>query len=95
MLKEIRIIQANVQKSIAAQDTLLRMAESEKADFVLVQEPYIRETDEGVPLSRNHPAYTCFLPTDCSDDLRPGVVTYALRDILVYQTSVDDYPNLI
>lgn len=95
MLKEIRIIQANVQKSIAAQDTLLRIAESEKADFVLVQEPYIRETEEGVPLSRSHPAYSCFLPTNYSEGLRPGVATYALKDLLVYQTTIDDCPNLI
>ncbi|KJZ69944.1 hypothetical protein HIM_10667 [Hirsutella minnesotensis 3608] len=76
----LRIFQANVGKIPAAHDTALALADSERFDIVLLQEPWTGLKD-GRCLTKTHPAYDTFSPvTDWdSRDTRPRVMTYVRR----------------
>ncbi|KAF6515167.1 hypothetical protein HZS61_005073 [Fusarium oxysporum f. sp. conglutinans] len=79
--KPIRIFQANVGKIPPAHDCALALADSERYDVVLLQEPWTAHT-ETRSLTKTHPAYDTFTPVDMwnSNDTRPRVMTYVRRD---------------
>ncbi|KAH7471445.1 hypothetical protein FOMA001_g13039 [Fusarium oxysporum f. sp. matthiolae] len=80
--KPLRIFQANVGKIPPAHDCALALADSERYDIVLLQEPWTAYTDTR-SLTKTHPAYDTFTPVETWDgnDTRPRVMTYT-RDIL-------------
>ena len=79
--KTLRIFQANVGKIPPAHDCALALADSEKYDVVLLQEPWT-ETKDSRCLTKTHPAYDTFSPVDSWDSTstRPRVMTYVRRD---------------
>ncbi|KJZ69179.1 hypothetical protein HIM_11432 [Hirsutella minnesotensis 3608] len=78
--KTLRIFQANVGKIPAAHDTALALADSERYDLVLLQEPWTGLKD-GRCLTKTHPAYDTFSPVNdwTGRDTRPRVMTYVRR----------------
>ena len=73
----LSIIQANVNRSAVAHSLLLELAFTQKADVILVQEPWIMP-DLGRRITKWHPAYNTHAPImDWS--LRPRVMSYDLR----------------
>ncbi|KAF6515471.1 hypothetical protein HZS61_005377 [Fusarium oxysporum f. sp. conglutinans] len=79
--KPLRIFQANVGKIAPAHDCALALADSERYDIVLLQEPWTAHTKTRT-LTKTHPAYDTFTPVDMwnSNDTRPRVMTYVRRD---------------
>jgi exonuclease III len=79
--KPLRIFQANVGKIPPAHDCALALADSERYDIVLLQEPWTARTDAR-SLTKTHPAYDAFTPVEVwnSNDTRPRVMTYVRRD---------------
>ncbi|TXB98066.1 hypothetical protein FocTR4_00017206 [Fusarium oxysporum f. sp. cubense] len=79
--KPLRIFQANVGKIPPAHDCALALADSERYDIVLLQEPWTSHTESRF-LTKTHPAYDTFTPVDMwsSNDTRPRVMTYVRRD---------------
>ncbi|KAM4054890.1 endonuclease-reverse transcriptase domain-containing protein [Hirsutella rhossiliensis] len=63
-----------------AHDCALALADSERYDIVLLQEPWT-EAKDGRCLTKTHPAYDTFSPVDSWDDnsTRPRVMTYVRR----------------
>ncbi|XP_044720134.1 endonuclease-reverse transcriptase domain-containing protein [Hirsutella rhossiliensis] len=78
--KTLRVFQANVGKISPAHDCALALADSERYDIVLLQEPWT-EAKDGRCLTKTHPAYDTFSPVDSWDDnsTRPRVMTYVRR----------------
>ncbi|KAI8396326.1 hypothetical protein FOFC_20873 [Fusarium oxysporum] len=64
-----------------AHDCTLALADSERYDIVLLQEPWTTHTETRF-LTKTHPAYDTFTPVDMwnSNDTRPRVMTYVRRD---------------
>ncbi|EFZ02030.2 Reverse transcriptase [Metarhizium robertsii ARSEF 23] len=83
-----KVLQANVGKIPAAHDCALALADSEKYDIVLLQEPWT-EAKNSRCLTKTHPAFESFSPVDSWDgnDTRPRVMTYIRKNsrILVDQ----------
>ncbi|KID60927.1 Endonuclease/exonuclease/phosphatase, partial [Metarhizium hybridum] len=79
--KTLKIFQANVGKIPAAHDCALALADSEKYDVVLLQEPWT-EVKEARCLTKIHPAYETHSPVDNweNNDTRPRVMTYVRKN---------------
>ncbi|KAM4055517.1 reverse transcriptase (RNA-dependent DNA polymerase) [Hirsutella rhossiliensis] len=78
--RALRVFQANVGKIPPAHDTALALADSERYDIILLQEPWTGLKD-GRCLTKTHPAYDTFSPVTDWDgrDTRPRVMTYVRR----------------
>lgn len=63
----LKILQANVGRSGAANDLALALAFEKKIDLVLIQEPWIGE-DLDRKLFKKHNAYRAFAPEDVWSD---------------------------
>ncbi|KAI0991562.1 hypothetical protein K3495_g16625, partial [Podosphaera aphanis] len=59
----LRILQVNVGRSAQAQELALAAAHEERIDVLLIQEPYIFH-DLARQITRRHPGFDCFTPTD-------------------------------
>ncbi|KAF4467395.1 reverse transcriptase domain [Fusarium albosuccineum] len=73
--KTRRILQANVGKIPPAHDCALALADSERYDIVLLQEPWTAHTDSR-SMTKTHPAYDKFTPDEIdsrllADQIRP------------------------
>ncbi|KFG77533.1 putative reverse transcriptase [Metarhizium anisopliae] len=79
--KTLTVFQANVGKIPPAHDCALALADSEKYDIVLLQEPWT-EAKNARCLTKTHPAYDTYSPVDSwdSNDTRPRVMTYIRKD---------------
>ncbi|KAL6412386.1 exonuclease-endonuclease-phosphatase family protein [Ilyonectria robusta] len=79
--KTLRVFQANVGKVPLAHDCALALADSERYDIVLLQEPWTAVLDYRC-LTKTHPAYDTFSPVDAWDNTntRSRVMTYVRRD---------------
>ena len=79
--RTLKIFQANVGKIPPAHDCALALADSEKYDIVLLQEPW-SEAKNSRCLTKTHPAYDTYSPVDSWTDnsTRPRVMTYIRRD---------------
>jgi hypothetical protein len=80
--KPLRIFQANVGKIPPAHDCALALADSERYDIVLLQEPWTARI-EARSLTKTHLTYDAFTPVEVwnSNDTRPRVMTYVRRDL--------------
>ena len=79
--KTLTVFQANVGKIPPAHDCALALADSEKYDIVLLQEPWT-EAKNARCLTKTHPAYDTYSPVDSwdSNNTRPRVMTYIRKD---------------
>ncbi|KAL9561821.1 hypothetical protein ACKAV7_014083 [Fusarium commune] len=79
--KPLKVFQANVGKIPPAHDCALALADTERYDIVLLQEPWTAHAKDRC-LTKTHPAYDAFTPVDMwnSNDTRPRVMTYVRRD---------------
>jgi hypothetical protein len=85
--RTLRVFQANVAKASPGHDCALALADSERFDIVLLQEPWTTARDSKC-LTKTHPAYDTFSPVDSWDEsARPRVVTYVRKggDLLLNQ----------
>ncbi|KID81346.1 reverse transcriptase [Metarhizium guizhouense ARSEF 977] len=75
-----RIFQANVGKSGPSHDCALALADAERFDLILLQEPWT-DVKDGRCLTKTHPAYDAFSSVDYWDgpSTRPRVMTYLRR----------------
>ncbi|KID83218.1 Endonuclease/exonuclease/phosphatase [Metarhizium guizhouense ARSEF 977] len=75
--KTLKVFQANVGKIPPAHDCALALADSEKYDIVLLQEPWT-EAKNARCLTKTHPVYDTYSPVDSwdSNNTRPRVMTY-------------------
>lgn len=76
----LRIFQANVGKNSSAHDCALALADTEKYDIVLLQEPWTAIRGERC-LTKTHPSFDTFSPVDhwIDTNTRPRVMTYVRR----------------
>lgn len=70
----LRLFQINVGKGGSTHELALTTAYDEKADIILIQEPYIY-SDPQRRITKRHPAYECFTPVD-NWSSQPRVLTY-------------------
>jgi ribonuclease HI len=79
--KDLRVFQANVGKLSPAHDCALALADAERYDIVLLQEPWTGFKHSRC-LTKTHPAYDAFSPVDSWDSTatRPRVMTYVRRN---------------
>ena len=75
--KSLQIYQANVAKTPEAHDIALVLADAEKFDIVLLQEPWTKWEDRRYE-TKTHPSYRTFCPITYwnSTSTRPRVMTY-------------------
>lgn len=73
-----RILSINVGRSSTAQEIALNIACDSNIDVLLIQEPYIFR-DISRKITKKHPAFECFSPTD-NWSVRPRVLTYTRKD---------------
>lgn len=73
------ILSVNLGRSSTAHEIALNIAFDLKVDVLLIQEPYIFR-DISRRISKKHPAFECFSPTD-HWSVRPRVLTYTRKDI--------------
>ena len=78
MQGHIKIFQANVARSPEAHDIALSLAHAESFDLVLLQEPWTTVRDNK-RLTKHHPAYDTYSPTEEWEDNRPRTMTYVLK----------------
>ena len=84
----IRIIQGNVNRSSQATETILELGVSEKADIILLQEPWIhRSREEGYTRSINHGSFIPIRP-EIGKEVRPRVLAYRRQESQI-QVSLD------
>ncbi|KAG7406105.1 TMEM14 protein-like protein [Fusarium oxysporum f. sp. rapae] len=75
------VFQANVGKVPPVHDCALALADSERYDIVLLQEPWTTTANSRC-LTKTHPAYDTYSPVETwnSNSTRPRVMTYVRRD---------------
>ncbi|KAG7414943.1 hypothetical protein Forpi1262_v016789 [Fusarium oxysporum f. sp. raphani] len=75
------VFQANVGKIPPVHDCALALADSERYDIVLLQEPWTTTANSRC-LTKTHPAYDTYSPVETwhSNSTRPRVMTYVRRD---------------
>lgn len=76
------MFQANVGKIPPVHDCALALADAERYDVVLLQEPWTAHTKTS-SMTKTHPAYDTFTPVEVwnSNDTRPRVMAYGRRDL--------------
>src|ERR1700759_2685740 len=95
--KPLTLLQVNVGKNDTSHEIALDHAHTDKVDILLIQEPYIyKELPRRI--TKWHPSYECFTPTDDWTSGKPRVLTY-VRKRAGLQTSqvrllADDCPAL-
>jgi ribonuclease HI len=78
-METLTILQLNVGRGPAAHEIALSLAYSSDIDIILIQEPYIY-TDLSRQITKRHPSYECFSPTDSwVTSGRPRVLTYVRK----------------
>ena len=75
-----RVFQANVGKNGPSHDCALALADAERYDVILLQEPWTQVRDSRC-LTKTHPAYDTYSPVSTWEDIdtRPRVMTYIRR----------------
>jgi hypothetical protein len=79
------VLQINVGKGSIQQEIALAYAYAEKADILLVQEPYIYK-DYTRRITTRHPAYECFSLTDNWTAGQLRVLTYIRKQARLQAT---------
>lgn len=78
-MESIRVLQANLNRSILATESILELTVELKIDLILIQEPYILSPDN--PIERrsiNHNSFSQILPAHHPGQ-RPRTLVYVLR----------------
>ena len=78
MQGHIKIFQANVARTPEAHDIALNLAHAEGSDLILLQEPWTTILDNKC-LTKCHPAYDTYSPTEEWEEARPRTMTYVLK----------------
>ena len=75
-----RVFQANVGKNGPSHDCALALADAERYEVILLQEPWTQVRDSRC-LTKTHPAYDTYSPVSTWEDIdtRPRVMTYIRR----------------
>ncbi|KAK4076871.1 transcriptional regulator family: HMG [Purpureocillium lilacinum] len=78
--RPFRIFQANVGKNGPSHDCALALADAERYEVILLQEPWTQVRDSRC-LTKTHPAYDTYSPVSTWEDIdtRPRVMTYIRR----------------
>jgi endonuclease/exonuclease/phosphatase family metal-dependent hydrolase len=87
----LRILQANANRGISATESILEIGVQEKADVIVIQEPWLlhnRTTGYKDTRSIVHSAFSLMLPTPMNMQTRPRAATYISRTILVEANQV-------
>jgi hypothetical protein len=95
--KPLTLLQVNVGKNDTSHEIALDHAHTEKVDILLIQEPYIyKELPRRI--TKWHPSYECFTPTDDWTSGKPRVLTYVRKKAGLQTSQVrllaDDCPAL-
>ena len=87
----LTIIQANLNKSRLATESILEIGIKEKADIILVQEPWLITENGSYIRSITHLGYIQLLPP-CQTTIRPRTITYIRRGLTIETTqlAIDD-----
>jgi endonuclease/exonuclease/phosphatase (EEP) superfamily protein YafD len=89
----LSILQLNVGRNGTAHEITLSQAFSNNIDVILIQEPYIYE-DLIRKITKRHPSYECFSPTDnWTISGRPRVLTYIRKERGIRSSQLR--PNII
>ena len=90
--KPLTLLQINVGRWPTPHEIALSLAFSENIDIILIQEPFISK-DLSRRLTKCHPSYECFAPTDdWTANGRPRVLTYIRKGAGFHATQV--WPNV-
>ena len=90
--KPLSLLQVNVGRRPRPHEIALTLAFSDNIDIILIQEPFISD-DLSRRLTKRHPSYECFAPTDdWIANGRPRVLTYIRRGAGIHATQVR--PNI-
>jgi ribonuclease HI/exonuclease III len=77
--KPLTLLQLNVGRSPAPHEIALTLAHSSHIDIILIQEPYVYR-DLSRQITKRHPSYECFTPTDnWTVTGRPRVLVYVRK----------------
>ncbi|KAJ6439060.1 reverse transcriptase [Purpureocillium lavendulum] len=78
--RPFRVFQANVGKNGPSHDCALALADAERYEVILLQEPWTQVRDSRC-LTKTHPAYDTYSPVSTWEDIdtRPRVMTYIRR----------------
>jgi ribonuclease HI len=86
--KPLTLLQINVGRWPTPHEIALSLAFSENIDIILIQEPFISK-DLSRRLTKRHPSYECFAPTDdWTANGRPRVLTYIRKGAGFHATQV-------
>lgn len=77
--KQLCLIQLNAAKQRETQWSLLNDKETANADILLIQEPHIFVTGDGVPSAPAHPMWTTHLPTTISQTMH---IRHSVRSLI-------------
>ena len=84
----LKILQINVGRASTAHEIALALAYTSDIDIILIQEPYIFK-DLCRQITKKHPSYECFSPTDSwIINGRPRVLTYVRKRIGVRTSQI-------
>jgi Reverse transcriptase (RNA-dependent DNA polymerase)/Endonuclease-reverse transcriptase len=86
-VKPLLLLQVNVGKGPEAHEIALTHAFTEGVDVLLVQEPYVYR-DLSRRITKRHPIYECFTPTDDWTSGRPRVLTYVRKGAGLQATQI-------
>ena len=86
-IQPLIVLQINVSKGSIQQEIALSHAYAEKADILLVQEPYIYR-DYTRRITTRHPAYECLSPSDNWTAGKPRVLTYIRKQARLQATQL-------
>lgn len=86
--QQLSVFQLNTGRSAEAHDIALATAYNEKSDIIMIQEPYISK-DLSRRITKWHPAYQCYSPTDnWLEHGRPRVISYIRKDLDIIITQL-------
>jgi hypothetical protein len=86
--KPLSLLQLNTGRGGDSHEIVLAVAFLENIDVILLQEPYI-SLDLNRRITKRHPSYECFTPTDnWVENGRPRVLTYVRKGIGLRTTQV-------
>jgi hypothetical protein len=86
--KPLTLLQLNVGRGPAPHEIALTLAHSSHIDIILIQEPYVYR-DLSRQITKRHPSYECFTPTDnWTATGRPRVFTYVRKRAGIQSTQL-------
>ena len=88
-MKPLSLLQLNVGRGGDTHEIALSLAHSANIDIILIQEPYVYQQDLSRRITKCHPLYECFSPTDdWVANGWPRVLTYTQKSIGIRSTQL-------